>query len=135
MNMLLLASLIACTGASDSTETPTPTVTFVSPHEGDSFPAGDIGLSIAVDGFLLSDPAKHNDGEPTGYLQVDWTDGTTSDSLQTGSTTPTIRIDTAGSWTLTAGLYFADGDGMDEEFADFVPATVGITVVAADTGI
>ena len=40
----------------------------------------------------------------------------------------TITITTAGSWTLTADLYFADGDGMDESFDDFVPASVTITV-------
>lgn len=133
--MLILASLIACTGPSDSAATPTPTVSFVSPHEGDQFVTGaPIALSIAVDNFLLSDPAKHNEGEPEGYLHLSWTDGATSDSLDTGSTTPSIQIDTAHDWTLTADLRFADGDGMDEVFSDFVPATVGITVVADTSG-
>lgn len=127
--MFLLATLSACTGATeDSTEAETPTVEFISPADGDTVTAGDIALSIAVEHFLLTDPAKHNEGEPEGYLQVDWTDGTTSASLETGSTTSTITIATAGSWTLTADLRFADGDGMDEEFGDFEPASIAITV-------
>jgi len=127
--MLLIASLLACTGSSDdSAVTPTPTVAFVSPHDGDTVAAGDVPLSITVTDFLLTDPAKHNEGEPEGYLQVDWTDGTTPDSVQTASTTPTITIATAGSWTLTADLFFEDGDGMDESFDDFVPASITITV-------
>ena len=128
--MFILAILAACSGAEkgDSATAATPTVEFVSPADGATVPVGDVALSIAVTNFLLTDPAKHNDGEPEGYLQVDWSDGTTPDSVQTASTTPTIRIATAGSWTLTAGLYFADGDGMDESFDDFVPASITITV-------
>lgn len=125
---MVLTALLACAGAGDSTTTDTPTVAFVSPADGDTVAKGDIPLSIAVDHFLLVDPAKHNDGEPEGYLQVDWTDGTTTDSVQTDSTTPTITLATAGSWTLTADLHFADGDGMDESFDDFVPASITITV-------
>ena len=128
--MLFLAALLACTGkdAGDSATPATPTVQFVSPSDGDTVPAGDIALSIAVENFLLTDPAKHNEGEPEGYLQVDWADGDDSSSIQTGETTPTISITTAGTWTLTADLYFADGDGMDESFDDFVPASITITV-------
>lgn len=128
--MLLLAALIACTGSDsgDSATAATPTVEFVSPADDATVPVGDVALSIAVENFLLTDPAKHNEGEPEGYLQVDWTDGTTPDSVQTASTTPTISIATAGSWTLTADLFFADGDGMDESFDDFVPASITITV-------
>jgi hypothetical protein len=123
--------LFACTGHDDSATTETPTVEILSPTEGESVATGDVALSIAVNHFLLSDPAKHNAGEPEGYLHVSWTDGTTSDELDTGSTTPSITIGTAGDWTVTADLRFADGDGMDEEFSDFAPATVGIVVVDA----
>lgn len=127
--MLLSFVFLACTGPGDSATAETPTVAFLSPAEGESFPTGDVALSIAVNHFLLSDPAKHNEGEPEGYLHVSWTDGTTSDELDTGSTTPSLTIDTAGDWTVTADLRFADGDGMDEAFSDFTPATVGIVVV------
>ncbi len=127
--MLLAALLTACTGKSaDSTPlvVATPTIAFVSPHDGDTVGIGDLPLSIVVNDFLLSDPAKHNDGEPAGYMQIDWTDGTTPQSMQTGSTTPTISLPTAGSWTITADLYFTDGDGMSESFTDFVPATITV---------
>lgn len=127
--MLLAVALLACTGPGDSATTETPTVVFLSPAEGESFPTGDVALSIAVNHFMLSDPAKHNEGEPEGYLHLTWTDGATSGELDGGSTTPSIMIGTAGDWTITADLRFADGDGMDEAFSDFVPATVWIVVV------
>lgn len=127
--MLLSFALLACTGHGDSAATETPTVEILSPTDGETVPSGDVALSIAVNHFLLSDPAKHNEGEPEGYLHVAWTDGATSGELDTGSTTPSISIATAGDWTITADLRFADGDGMDEAFSDFVPATVGIVVV------
>ncbi len=128
--MFLFVALSACAGSTDaeSAEAETPTVAFVSPHDGDTVPAGEIAVSIAIGHFLLADPSKHTEGEAEGYLQVDWTDGTGSDSVQTGETTPTLSIATPGSWTLTADLIFADGDGMDEAFPDFAPASITITV-------
>lgn len=127
--MLLSFALLGCTGPADSAGTETPTVEILSPAEGESVPVGQVALSIAVNHFLLTDPAKHNEGEPEGYLHLSWTDGATSDELDTSSTTPSISIATSGDWSITADLRFADGDGMDETFSDFVPATVGIVVV------
>lgn len=128
--MFVFVALSACAASTDAeaAEVETPTVTFVSPHDGDTVPAGEVAVSIAVAHFLLSDPGKHNEGEAEGYLQVGWTDGTDADSVQTGETTPTLPIGTPGSWTLTADLFFADGDGMDEAFSDFAPASITITV-------
>jgi len=124
---------LACTGHGDSAATETPTVEILSPSEGETVEVGDVPLSIAVNHFLLSDPAKHNEGEPEGYLYVSWTDGSSVAEIGTASTTPSVTIDTAGDWTITAGLRFADGDGVDEAFSDFVPATVGIVVVDGES--
>lgn len=127
--MLLSFALLACTGHGDSAATETPTVEILSPTEGETVPTGNVALSIAVNHFLLSDPAKHNEGEPEGYLYVRWTDGSSLVEIGTASTTPSIAIDAAGDWTITAGLRFADGDDIDEVFSDFVPDTVEIVVV------
>ncbi len=130
--MFFFALPLACAGPRDSAgadaDATTPTVSFVSPKEGDTVPAGALSLSIAVDHFVLEDPAKHNDGEPEGYLVVTWTEGSNGDSVQTGSTTPTLTIATPGAWTLTADLRFADGDELSERFDDFAPASIAITV-------
>lgn len=128
LSFVLGLTLSACTGGKDSGEdVPTPTVAFVSPLDAETVGVGDLPLSIAVANFDLTDLAKHNEGEPTGYLQVDWTDGTTSDSVQTGSTNPTINIPATGTWTLKADLYFSDGDQISEQFSDFVPATITVS--------
>ncbi|MSP54314.1 MAG: hypothetical protein EXR69_01705 [Myxococcales bacterium] len=125
--LMFSVSFTACTGGGDSGDLAAPNAVFVAPLDGETVGVGDLALSISVSNFDLSDPAKHNDGEPTGYLQVDWTDGTTSESVRTGSTNPTINIPGTGTWTLTADLYFADGDHISEVFPDFVPATISIS--------
>lgn len=116
-------------GTADDEET--PTATWVSPREGDTVEAGDVPLSIAVEHFLLVDPAKHEDDAPEGTLRVSWTDGTTADSLDTASTTPTILLASAGTWTLAATLILADGDEVTEAFPEFAPAVIEITAVIA----
>ena len=130
--MFFFALPLACAGPPDSAgadaDAATPTVSFVSPADGDTVAAGDLALSIAVGHFVLEDPAKHDDGAAEGYLVVTWTDGSNGDSVQTGSTTPTIPIATAGAWTLTADLRFADGDELSERFDDFAPASIAIAV-------
>jgi hypothetical protein len=126
---MLFFFLAACTSSKDDSATPaTPTIEFLSPSEGDSVALGKLELSLVVEHFTLQDVAKHNEGQPEGYIEVGWTDGTTSDELTTGSTTPTIEILTAGAWTITGELYFADGDEVTEEFPDAVSAEVSITV-------
>jgi hypothetical protein len=127
--MRLLPFLLACTGSADDTaEAETPTISFLAPEDGATVPAGDIDVSLVVDDFTLEDPAKHNEGQPEGYVELSWTDGTTSDEEQTADTNTVISITSPGAWTLTASLYFADGDEVTEEFADFEPASVSITV-------
>jgi hypothetical protein len=124
---MLLALALACTGEEPAEETETPTVTFVSPADGDVVPAGDVDVTVIVEHFLLESPAKHNEGEPEGYLVLTVTQGDSTDTIETGATNNTVTL-AAGEATLGADLYFADGDEIVEEFPDFVPAEISITV-------
>jgi hypothetical protein len=125
---MLLALLVACTSSGDDSVTPeTPTISFLQPTDGATVAVGKLALSIVVEHFALHDPSKHNEGEPEGYVEVAWTDGNAADSMTTASTTPTIELPTAGSWTISAELYFADGDEISETFEDYVPAAVAVT--------
>jgi hypothetical protein len=124
---MLLLFFLACDSGDDSVPLETPAVSFLEPADGATVPVGDLQLSIVVEHFALHDPAKHNEGEPEGFVRVGWTDGTASDELDTGSTTPTIQLPNAGSWTLTASLYYADGDEITEQFPDYAPAEVTVT--------
>ena len=124
---MLLLTLLACDGGQDSVALETPTVSFLSPADDASVSVGALPLSMVVEHFALHDPAKHNEGEPEGFVRVAWTDGTASETLDTGSTTPTIDIASAGTWTITAALYYADGDEIAEQFPDYEPAEVTVT--------
>jgi hypothetical protein len=108
-----------------------PTVTWVSPRDGDTVEAGDLPLSVAVEDFVLVDAAKVEGHGAEGTLRLSWTDGATSDTLDTASTTPTIALPSAGAWTLSATLVLEDGDEATEIFPEFTPATIGITAVIA----
>ena len=85
-------------------------------------------MVVVVEHFTLQDLAKYNEGRAEGYLELSWTDGTQSDTLDPSETNNTIAISTPGSWTLTAELYFEDGDEVSEEFSDFAPASLAFTV-------
>jgi hypothetical protein len=106
---MLLALLTACTGTGKETgeETfPAPTVEWVAPTDGDTVAAGDVACSVAVGNFTLQSPAKHNEGQPEGYLSVS-VDGT--EALQTAETTFTLTLE-GGAHTLAGQLYYVDGD-------------------------
>ena len=124
---MLFLFFLACDKGDDSVALEKPTISFLEPADDAKVAVGDVQLSIVVDSFTLHDPAKHNEGQPEGYIEVGWSNGTASDELETGSTTPTIEIPAAGSWTITAELYFADGDEITEDFPDYVPAQVTVT--------
>jgi hypothetical protein len=124
---MLALFFLACDKGDDSVALETPTISFLEPADDAKVAVGDLPLSMVVDHFVLHDPAKHNEGEPEGFVRLEWSNGTASDDLDTGSTTPTIEIPSAGSWTVTAELYFADGDEITEDFPDYVPAQVTVT--------
>jgi hypothetical protein len=119
----LLTLALACSEPSaDSGES--ASVTFVDPLDGDTVAVGALQASVIVEGFLLEDPAKHNDGAPEGYLSVSLND---AEVLQTSSTVFEVQLDAAGSVTLGAELRYADGDPLEPAVA----AEVQLDVVAA----
>lgn len=103
---MLFLVLLACSGETESEAVPAATLAWLTPADGDTVTAGDVSCSLVADGFTLSDPAKHNDGVPVGYIEISVDDEVV---LQTGTTTPTISLD-AGEHTLSAQLFLADGD-------------------------
>lgn len=127
--MLISLLLAACTVSSDTgdAESETPVVSFVSPADGATVTAGEVNVSIAVEHFMLVDLAKHNEGEPEGYISFTYAQGDTSETIESGETAFTVALE-AGAATLTADLYFEDGDQIGEEFADFEPVSITVTV-------
>lgn len=133
--MLFTLALLACTSSSDDSgkeAVAPPTLSWLSPAEGDTVAAGDVSCSTVVDAFSLQDPAKHNDGAPIGYIQVS-VDGT--EVLTTGSTTFTLTL-AAGAHTLAAALFYDDGDAVsanserlcEEDDADTTCAPVAASI-------
>ncbi|MDP2314202.1 MAG: hypothetical protein Q8P41_14965 [Pseudomonadota bacterium] len=106
---MLLALLLACSGAKDDTGEAASSITFLSPAAGATVPAGDVSVSVVVENFVLVSPAKHNEGEAEGYIAVS-VDG--AEVLQTGDTQFTVTL-AAGAHTLGAELYYTDGDALD----------------------
>jgi hypothetical protein len=131
MFAVLLATLAACTAggdsAADSAAPETPTITFLSPADGDTVTAGDVPFSVIVEHFALVDLAKDNEGEPEGYIGVS-VDGT--EVLQTSETTFDLALGTEGAVTVEAELFFSDGDGLDEAFGETISASISLTVAA-----
>ncbi|MDP2306616.1 MAG: hypothetical protein Q8P18_11395 [Pseudomonadota bacterium] len=120
--MLILSLLLACTGAHEDTAVEdAATLTFLDPVDGDTVPAGDVAVSVIVDGFTLEAPAKHNEGAPEGYITVT-VDGAVA--LTTAETQFTVTLADAGSHTIGAELTFADGDPLDPAVGDEITITV-----------
>lgn len=105
--VILLLLPLACDG--DDVETEPASISFLVPTEGESYPAGELTLSLVVENFSLVAP-KHNDGEAEGYIEIVLDD---DGAMQTDSTTPTITLDEVGEHTLTAGLFYSDGDAVE----------------------
>lgn len=139
VSMIFALTLSGCSGAKDSgsaSEEEAPTVSWLSPADGDTVAAGDVACSVLIEGFTLHDPAKHNDGAPIGYISVS-ADG--AEVLATGETTFTLPL-AAGAHTLTASLFYSDGDevlasadhlcGEDDADAACVPVAASISVTA-----
>jgi hypothetical protein len=106
--MLTLLTLLGCSDEGDdsSQRVDAPTVAWLAPMDGETVKAGDVSCSVVISGFLLEDPAKHNEGEPEGYVAIGL-DGT--EALKSGDTTFTLAL-AKGAHALTAALHYADGD-------------------------
>jgi hypothetical protein len=115
--LLLLMTLLACDDDGEALEP--ATVTFLVPTEGEAYPTGDLQISLVVENFNLVSP-EHNEGEAEGYVEVTLDNG---EPLQTASTTPSVSLDEAGEHTLSAVLFYTDGDAVEPEAS----ATVSFT--------
>lgn len=125
----------ACSGSKDTGEeaVPAASVEWISPTDGDTVTAGDVACSIAAENFVLTDPAKHNEGTPLGYIEISVDEAVVT---QTSSTTPTVTLE-AGSHTLTAQLFLSDGDEVltdgtntcdeDDDACEPVVASISVT--------
>jgi len=120
--MLIPLLFLACTGHPDDTGelAEAPSLSWLTPADGDTVAAGEVACSVVVDDFTLEDPAKHNEGAPIGYISVS-VDG--AEVLTTGSTNFTLTL-TAGAHDLSAALFYADGDEIEPPVA----ATVAVSV-------
>jgi hypothetical protein len=107
----MLLFLFACNGEKDDSSSEAvepPTIAWVTPKDGGMVTAGDVEASIVVDYFMLVDPAKHNEGEPTGYVEIS-IDGKKVKDV--GAPNFTLNIP-QGKHELGAELYYADGDAV-----------------------
>ena len=107
---MVLFFFLVCSGDKDSEEvSPAPTISWLSPADGDSIAVADaanLACAVIVDHFTLQDPAKHNEGQPIGYVLVSVDD---TEVLQSGSTNFNLTLE-AGSHSLSAQLLYGDGD-------------------------
>lgn len=111
----------ACADKGDSdTAAAQATLRFVDPLDGDTVTGPSVGFSVVVESFALVDPAKHNEGEAEGYLEV-FVDS--ASVLETGSTQFDLTL-SPGAHTVEAALRFSDRDPLDPP----VEASVSITV-------
>lgn len=126
--MSLLALLLGCHDA-ETVETlgETPTITFVSPSEGDTVAAGDVNISLAVEHFVLVAVEKHGDAGVQGSLVFTTQQGSVAETIETGSTTFTVPL-AVGEASLEADLVFEDGDPVSVSFPDFEPVVITVTV-------
>ena len=129
--MLLL--LLAC-GTGEKEETVAPSLSWLSPSDGESVAIGSLSCALIIESFSLVDPSKHNEGAPIGFVSIT-VDG--NDTLEVGSTTFDLTLE-AGAHTLGATLYYADGDAVqakdgllcEEEATDCTPIEAKIAVTA-----
>lgn len=106
--MWMLTVLLACSGSKDESaeSVPPPSLTWLSPAEGDTLAAGDVTASVVIDNFSLREPAKHNSGAAAGYVRIT-VDG--AEVLLTGQTSFTLTL-ASGNHTLGGQLFYEDGD-------------------------
>lgn len=137
MRLGLILLMAACAGKEE--EAPTPTVSFLSPEDGATVAAGAVDVTLIVENMTLEEPVEtaragdallwlipgrpayaHNEGETEGYAELSL-DGVVV--AQLGSTQGQLTDVAAGSHTLVAELFYADGDALEPP----VTATVGFT--------
>ncbi len=111
--MLWISLLAACTTVVDTADTSeieealaAPTIAWVSPLP-EAQVTSTVNASVAVENFLLVDPAKHTDGDAAGFIRVTVNDAAFGDF---GATTFTLSGLPVGLDELVAQLFYDDGD-------------------------
>lgn len=144
--MLTLLVLAACSTGTDTADTgedeaaPAPTIAWVSP-EAEASVGSTVNASVAVENFLLVDPAKHTDGEAAGFIRVSVNDVAAGDF---GTTTFTLSSLPVGTVVLDAQLFYDDGDEIivneagvceeDDSTGTCAPVTATVTVTVVPGG-
>lgn len=124
--MLSLLLFLACTSKADeSGGSEDPTVSFLAPEDGATVGSA-VEVSVVVENFVLSDAGLHNDEGETasGFITFAWDDGGAQITESTASTQATLSINSTGEHSITATLFYDDGDAVEPEAS----ATVTVTV-------
>lgn len=138
--LVLLALLCACSDKAE--EEAAPTLSFLTPEDGGTVAAGDVTVTLIVENFTLEEPASamfrapgaafapwllpgsdaaaHNEGVAEGYCALSL-DGTPVATLYT--TQHELAAVGAGEHTLSAELFYSDGDAVEPP----VSATITFT--------
>lgn len=121
--MLIMLVTLGCANkdyAADSASA--PTVAFLAPADGELVVLGERTASLVVEGFTLAEVERHNEGTPEGFVRLSL-DGETV--IESGLTQLPYTLTDTGPHTLTAELFYSDGDALEPA----VSATVAITGV------
>jgi hypothetical protein len=121
--MLIMLMALGCTHKDhhdDSVAEATATVSFLVPIDDEQIVLGDNTASLLVEGFTLVDVERHNEGTPEGFVRLSL-DGVMV--VESGLTQLPYTLTEAGEHTLTAELFYSDGDALEPP----VSATVTFT--------
>ena len=109
--------MMACNSEPKESVTDPAVVMFLVPGEGESLQVGTQGFAIIVENFELVSPAKHSEGLAAGYVEVTLDDTVVG---QFSATNFDVDVAAAGNHTVTATLFYEDGDEVDPPATDTV---------------
>ena len=111
--MLIMLLALGCAHKDhheDSAAEATATVSFLVPLDEELVVLGDNTASLLVEGFTLVDVQRHNEGTPEGFVRLSL-DGVTV--VESGLTQLPYTLTETGAHTLTAELFYSDGDALE----------------------
>ena len=111
--MLIMLVVLACAHKDhhdDSAAEATATVSFLAPLDDELVVLGDNSASLLVEGFTLVDVERHNEGTPEGFVRLSL-DGVMV--AESGLTQLPYTLTETGEHTLTAELFYSDGDALE----------------------
>ena len=111
--MLIMLVALACAHKAhhdDSAAEATASVSFLAPLDEELVVLGDNSASLLVEGFTLVDVERHNEGTPEGFVRLSL-DGVMV--AESGLTQLPYTLTETGEHTLTAELFYSDGDALE----------------------